>query len=60
LNESLSSEIKKEKTQVDCEMENEYNALCDINATYCYLNLPTDMKEENPLDLENIKESSNA
>ncbi len=56
----MSSEIKKEKTQVDCEMENEYNALCDINATYCYLNLPTDMKEENPLDLENIKESSNA
>jgi hypothetical protein len=39
---------------VDCEMENEYNALCDINATYCYL--PTDMEEDNPLDLENIKE----
>ncbi len=38
-------------------MENEYNALCDINATHCYL--PTDMEEDNPLDLENIKESSN-
>jgi hypothetical protein len=51
------SEDQKEKTQVDCEMENEYNALCDINATHCYL--PTDMEEDNPLDLENIKESSN-
>ncbi len=38
-------------------MENKYNALCDINATHCYL--PTDMGEDNPLDLENIKESSN-
>ena len=38
-------------------MENEYNALCDINATHCYL--PTDMEEDNHLDLENIKESSN-
>jgi hypothetical protein len=35
-------------------MENKYNALCDINATHCYL--PTDMEEDNPLDLENIKE----
>ncbi len=33
LNESSLSEIKKEKTQVDCEMENKYNALCDINVT---------------------------
>jgi hypothetical protein len=48
--------IKKEKTQVDCEIENKYNALCDINATHCYLNLPTDMEEDNPLDIENIKE----
>jgi hypothetical protein len=29
---------------------------CDLNATYCYLNLPTDMAEDNPLDIENIKE----
>ncbi len=42
---------------MDCEMENKYNALCDINATHCYL--PTDMEEDNPLDLENVKESSN-
>jgi hypothetical protein len=48
--------LKKEKTQMDCEMENEYNAHCDINSTHCYLNLPTDMEEDNPLDIENIKE----
>ncbi len=29
---------------------------CDVNASHCYLNLPTDMAEENPLDIENIKE----
>jgi hypothetical protein len=29
---------------------------CDINATHCYLNLPTDMEEDNLLDIENIKE----
>ena len=37
-------------------MENKYNALCDINANHCYLNLPTDMEEDNPLFIENIKE----
>ena len=41
---------------MDCEMENEYDAHCDINSTHCYLNLPTDMEEDNPLDIENIKE----
>ncbi len=29
---------------------------CDVNATYCYLNFPTDMAEDNPLDIENIQE----
>jgi hypothetical protein len=29
---------------------------CDSNAELCYLNLPEDMVEDNPLDLENIKE----
>jgi hypothetical protein len=29
---------------------------CDSNAEHCYLNLPEDMVEDNPLDLENIKE----
>jgi hypothetical protein len=32
------------------------NHLCDSNAEYCYLNLPEDVVEDNPLDFENIKE----
>ena len=32
------------------------NHFCDSNAKHCYLNLPEDMVEDNPLDLENIKE----
>jgi hypothetical protein len=32
------------------------NHFCDSNAEDCYLNLPEDMVEDNPLDLENIKE----
>ncbi len=38
----------------------EYNQnhchVCDSNVEHCYLNLPEDMVEDNPLDLENIKE----
>jgi hypothetical protein len=32
------------------------NHFCDSNAEYYYLNLPKDLIEDNPLDLENIKE----
>jgi hypothetical protein len=32
------------------------NHFCDSNAEHCYLNLPEGMVEDNPLDLENIKE----
>ncbi len=32
------------------------NLFCDSNAEHCYLNLSDDMREDNPLDLENIKE----
>ncbi len=32
------------------------NHFCDSNAEHFYLNLPEDMVEDNPLDLENIKE----
>jgi hypothetical protein len=32
------------------------NHFCDSNAEHCYLNLPDEMVEDNPLDLENIKE----
>ncbi len=35
---------------------NGHNHFCDSNAEYCYLNLPEDMVEDKPLDLENIKE----
>ncbi len=35
---------------------NENNHFCDSNAKHCYLNLPEDMVEDNPLDLENIQE----
>jgi hypothetical protein len=35
---------------------NGHNHSCDSNAEHCYLNLPEDMDEDNPLDLENIKE----
>jgi hypothetical protein len=34
---------------------NRNNHFCDSNAEHCYLNLPEDMVEDNPLDLENIK-----
>jgi hypothetical protein len=33
-----------------------HNHSHDSNAEHCYLNLPEDMVEDNPLDLENIKE----
>jgi hypothetical protein len=32
------------------------NHFCGSNAEHCYLNLPEDMVEDNPLDLENTKE----
>jgi hypothetical protein len=35
---------------------NGHNHFCGSNAERCYLNLPEDMVEDNPLDLENIKE----
>ncbi len=41
-------------------MVTEYNQnhcrVCDSNVEHCYLNLPEEMVEDNPLDLENIKE----
>jgi hypothetical protein len=30
------------------------NHFCNSNSEHCYLNLPDDMVENNPLDLENI------
>ena len=47
----------KEKAET---LVTEYNQnhcyICDSNVEHCYLNLPEDMVEDNPLDLENIKE----
>jgi hypothetical protein len=35
---------------------NRKNHFCDSNAKHCYLDLPANKVEDNPLDLENIKE----
>ena len=45
----------KEKAET---LVTEYNHcyICDSNEEHCYLNLPEDMVEDNPLDLETIKE----
>jgi hypothetical protein len=34
----------------------ETSIFCNSTVEHCYLNLPEDMVEDNPLDLENIKE----
>ncbi len=37
-------------------VHNGHTHSCDSNTEHCYLDLPKDMVEDNPLDLENIKE----
>ncbi len=48
----------KKKYSADTHLSacNGNNHFCDSNAEHCYLNLPEDMAEDNPLDLEYIKE----
>jgi hypothetical protein len=46
---------KKAKTLVTLYNQN-HCYICDSNVEHCYLNLPEDLVEDNPLDLENIKE----
>jgi hypothetical protein len=46
---------KKVKTLVTQYNQN-HGRVCDSNVEHCYFNLPEDMVEDNPLDLENIKE----
>ncbi len=46
---------KKERTLVTQYTQNHCH-FCDPNVEHWYLNLPEDMVEDNPLDLENIKE----
>jgi hypothetical protein len=47
---------RKYSADIHSSAHNGYNHFCDSNAEHCYLNLPEDMVEDNPLDLENIKE----
>ncbi len=53
---------KRPKKHRKCSVEthslayNGNNHFCDSDTEHCYLNLPEDMVEDNPLDLENIKE----
>jgi hypothetical protein len=47
---------RKYSTDTHSSAHNGHNNFCDSNAEHCYLNLPKDMVEDNPLDLENIKE----
>ncbi len=46
---------KKARTLVTMYNQNHCH-VCDSNVEHCYLNLPEDMVEDNPLDLESIKE----
>ncbi len=54
--------VKRQKKCGKCSVDthsstyNVNNHFCDSNAEHCYLNLPKDMVEDNPLDLKNIKE----
>ncbi len=47
---------RKHSASIHSSAHNGHNHFCDSNAEHCYLNLPKDMVEDNPLDLENIKE----
>jgi hypothetical protein len=47
---------RKYSAGIHSSAHNGHKHSCDSNAEHCYLNLPEDMVEDNPLDLENIKE----
>ena len=47
--------IKKRRMKREVKCSKTSN-LCYSSVEHCYLNLPEDMVEDNPLDLENIKE----
>ncbi len=44
--DGYNSHLNQIETHLHC------HHFCDINATHCYLSLPTDMAEDNPLDIE--------
>jgi hypothetical protein len=54
--ERRPKKCRKYSADTHSSAHNGHNHFCDSNAEHCYLNLPDDMVEDNPLDLENIKE----
>ncbi len=54
--EKRPKKCRKYSAGTDSLAYNGNNHFSDSNAEHCYLNLPEDMVEDNPLDLENIKE----
>ncbi len=60
LNNEKEERLKKRRkysADIHSLAHNGHNHFCDSNAEHCYLNLPEDMVEDYPLDLENIKET---
>jgi hypothetical protein len=54
--ENRPKKCRKHSADTHSSAYNGHNHFCDSNAEHCYLNLTEDMVEDNPLDLENIKE----
>ncbi len=54
--EKRPKKCRKHSADTHSSAHNGHNHCCDSNAEHCYLTLPEDMVEDNPLDLENIKE----
>ncbi len=54
--EERPKKCRKYSADIHSSAHNGHNHSCDSNAEHCYLNLPEDMVEDNPLDLDNIKE----
>ncbi len=54
--EKRPKKCRKYSADIHSLAHNEHNHSCDSNVKHCYLNLPEDMVEDNPLVLENVKE----
>jgi hypothetical protein len=54
--EKRPKKCRKHSADTHSLAHNGHTHFCDSSAEHCYLNLPEDMVEGNPLDLENIKE----
>ncbi len=53
--EKKPKKCRKHSADTHSSTYNGHNHFCDSNAEHCYLNLPENMVEDNPLDLENVK-----